>query len=370
MVRYIWQDPAWPSFRWDANKLLPALTEARFRQGRFLGIIRDLGLNARLQSELDATSEDVVKTSAIEGEVLSPASVRSSIARRLGIPEGGLTSTDHKVEGVVDMILDATKNYEAQLTAERLYGWHAALFPTGYSGKDRIDVGRWRSDRFGAMQVVSAPYAPQPRVHFEAPPAARVSEEVDRFITWFNVSRGANDLDPLVRAGIAHLWFVTIHPMDDGNGRMARALADLAVAQMEGSGQRFYSMSSQIAVDRRGYYEVLEATQKGTLDVTMWLSWFSECYRRAIVAAEATVDKVVGRARFWQIHADHAFNDRQRKVLGKLLEGFEGGMTAKKWGAICGCSPDTAQRDINDLVARGILIRNVGGSKNTSYRFD
>lgn len=369
MARYIWQHPTWPSFRWDANKLLPALTEARFRQGQFLGIMRDLGIDARLQSELEATSEDVVKTSAIEGEVLNPASVRSSIARRLGMPDGGLAITDRKVEGVVDMILDATKNHGAPLTEERIFGWHAALFPTGYSGTDKIDVGQWRTDRHGAMQVVSQPYSPQPKIHFEAPPAARVPEEMAKFLAWFNVGRGADRMDPLIRAGIAHLWFVTIHPMDDGNGRIARAIADLAVAQMENSGQRFYSMSSQIAVHRSRYYEILEETQKGDLDITDWLSWFSQCYTHAISAAEATADKVIAKAKFWHEHTAHPFSDRQRKVLGKLLDGFEGAMTTKKWMAICGCSADTAQRDINDLIGRGLLAKNPGGSKNTSYQF-
>ncbi len=368
MVSYIWQSPAWPDFRWSADRLLAGATEARYRQGRFLGRMRDIGLDARLESELTATAEDVVKTSAIEGEVLNPANVRSSIARRLGIPDGGLLPTDRKVEGVVDMILDATRNHAAPLTAERIFGWHAALFPTGYSGKDKIDVGQWRTDRHGAMQVVSSIYATRPTVHFEAPPAPQVEAEMDRLITWFN--GGRNGIDPLLRAGVAHLWFVTIHPLDDGNGRIARAIADLAVAQMEGTGQRLYSMSSQIEHERKRYYEILEATQKGDLDITAWLAWFTDCYACAIDAAEATADRVIARARFWHVHADQGFSERQRKVLSKLLEGFEGGMTSRKWAAISGCSIDTAQRDINDLVRRNLLIRNPGGSKSTSYRFN
>lgn len=369
MMRYIWQDPTWPLFRWDANRLLPLLAEARYRQGRFLGVMRDIGMNARLESELAATSEDVIKTSAIEGEALNPASVRSSIARRLGLPDGGQTGTDRKVEGVVDMILDATKNHARPLTAERVFGWHAALFPTGYSGKDKIDIAQWRTDRDGAMQVVSNIYAPQPKVHFQAPPAERVPAEMARFISWFNEGAASRD-DPLLRAGLAHLWFVTIHPLDDGNGRIGRAIADLAVARMERSGQRFYSMSSQIELDKRRYYDVLETTQKGDLDITEWLSWFADCYTRAIDAAETTANTVITKARFWHAHADHGFSERQRKVLSKLLEGFDGAMTTRKWAAICGCSPDTAQRDINDLIGRGLLVRSPGGSRNTSYSFN
>lgn len=366
MTTYIWQRPNWPRFRWDAAALLPGLAEARYRQGRFLGMMLALGLEARRASEAAVTSEDVLSTSAIEGEVLPPASVRSSIARRLGLPNGGVAPTDRKVEGVVDMVLDATKNFAAPLTAERIFGWHAALFPTGYSGKERIDVGCWRTDRLGAMQVVSNVYAPKPRLHFEAPPTARLADAMDRFLAWFNGE--AEGLDPLLRAGLAHLWFVTIHPMDDGNGRIARAIADLAVAQMERTGQRFYSMSSQIECDKKRYYAVLEKTQKGDLDVTGWLLWFMDCYCAAVTAAETAAGRVMGRSRFWQAHADRPMTDRQRKVLGKLLDGFEGVLTARKWASLAGCSPDTAQRDINELLAMGVLERNPGGGRSTSYR--
>lgn len=367
MATYIWQSEAWPVFRWNADRLLCALSEARFRQGRFLGLMQDIGFGARLESELAATCEDVVKTSAIEGEVLNAASVRSSIARRLGIADGALAPVDRKVEGIVDVILDATKNHAATLTAERIFGWHAALFPTGYSGRERIDVGRWRTDREGAMQVVSNIYSKAPTIHFEAPPASRLESEMRQFLAWFE--DGSAGIDPLLRAGVAHLWFVTIHPLDDGNGRIARAIADLAVARMEGNGQRFYSMSGQIEQDKRRYYEVLEFTQKGDLDITDWLSWFIACYAGAIAAAEATAERVVAKGKFWRMHADRPFSERQRKVLTKLLDGFEGFLTARKWATICGCSVDTAQRDIVDLVQRNLLERNPGGSKNTSYRF-
>jgi Fic family protein len=368
MATYIWECGDWPNLMWDANSLLSPLADARHRQGLFLGKMRDIGIDARLEAELTALSEDVVTTSAIEGEVLNPASVRSSIARRLGIPDAGLAPTDRKVEGVVDIVMDATKNDAAPLTAERIFGWHAALFPTGYSGKDKIDVAQWRTDRLGAMQVVSNVYSPTPTVHFEAPPARRVPDEMAVFLEWFNSDR---QIDPLLRAGLAHLWFVTIHPMDDGNGRIARAVADLAIARAERTGQRFYSMSGAIERDKKRYYDMLEATQKGDLDITEWLLWFTECYTRAITTAETVTDRVVTKAKFWRAH-DGAppFSDRQRKVLSKLLDGFEGHITSRKWASISKCSPDTALRDINDLVGRGLLIRNPGGSKNTSFTFD
>lgn len=366
---FIWEDEEWPDFRWDNARLMPILTDARYSQGRFLGTMKSLGFDARLTSELEATTDDVIKTSAIEGEVLNPASVRSSIARRLGLPEGGLAPADRKVDGVVDMILDATRKFERPLDTKRLFGWHAALFPTGYSGKDKIDVGSWRSDRDGPMQVVSRIYSDRPTVHFEAPPAARVSAEMDRFIDWFNGE--SLKLDGLLRAGLSHLWFVTIHPFDDGNGRIARAVADLAIAQLEGTGQRLYSMSSQIERDKKSYYDALEKSQKGSLDVTDWLTTFTDLYVRAVQAAETTADRVVAREAFWKAQAGAApFSARQQKVLRKLLDGFDGFITSGKWQNICDCSPDTAQRDIADLVDRGIFSRNPGGSKNTSYRFN
>jgi len=365
-MTFIWERSDWPEFRWDAAALMPRVAEARCKQGRLSGLMEGIGFDLRLESEMEATLEDVIKTSAIEGEVLNPASVRPFIARRLGLPDGGLEERDRKVEGVVDMVLDAVRNHARPLTAERLYGWHAGLFPTGYSGIEKIDVGQWRTDRLGAMQVVSGAMSLRPKVHFEAPPAFRVEGEMDRFLGWFNAP---HEGDGLVRAAVAHLWFVTIHPMDDGNGRMARAIADLAVARMEKSGQRFYSMSSQIAADKAAYYRILESTQRSGPDITEWLLWFTDCYARAVDDAEVTASKVVAKARFWHEHASAGFSERQVKVLGKLLDGFDGGMTAPKWAAICRCSPDTANRDIADLVGRGLLTRNPGAGKNTSYSF-
>lgn len=368
MPSYIWERQAWPNFRWDGDQLLPSVAEARFQQGQFLQLMAAAGFDTRLQSEFEATCDDVIKTSVIEGEILNPASVRSSIARRLGIPDGGLMTEDRRVEGVVDMILDATKNYAAPLTAERIFGWHAALFPTGYSGKDKIDIAQWRTDRDGTMQVISNIYSATPTIHYTAPPAARVSNEMQQFLAWFNGSRGR--VEPLVRAGLAHLWFVTIHPMDDGNGRIARAVADLAIGQMEQSGQRFYSMSSQIAREKKQYYDMLERTQKGNLDITEWLVWFCGCYARAIQAAKVTVENVFAKTMFWEAHNHLNFSERHRKVLKKLLEDFEGFITTKRWSSICGCSIDTSQRDINQLVEYGLLEKNPGGSKKTSYRFN
>jgi Fic family protein len=366
---YVWQRDGWPKFHWNSESMGPTVAAARFRQGKFLGLMEAAGFDARLQAELDATCEDVIKTSAIEGEVLNPGSVRSSIARRLGIPDGGLAPQDRKVEGIVEMILDAAKNFMSPLTPERIFGWHAGLFPTGYSGIEKIDVGQWRTDREGAMQVVSGIYSPKPKIHYEAPPAVRVHGEMAAFLEWFNCS--SVNMDGLTRAGLAHLWYVTIHPLDDGNGRVARAIADLAVAQMERTGQRFYSMSSQIEREKGKYYDILERTQKGDLDITEWLSWFTDYYVRSIEAADALTAAVVNKAKFWHYMADlPPLSTRQQKVVGKLLEGFKGNITTDKWKSICGCSPDTAQRDINDMVERGLLVRNPGGGRSTSYSFN
>ncbi|MBK4723150.1 Fic family protein [Azospirillum sp. YIM DDC1] len=367
MVVYIWQRDEWPSFRWDGNRLLSPLARARHRQGFLLGKMSDIGFAAQREAELAALSEDVVKTSAIEGEVLDPASVRSSVARRLGLSEAGPMLVDRRVEGVVGIVMDASSNHVQPLTEERLHGWHAALFPTGRSGGEPIDVARWRTDRLGAMQVVSNPFSPRPTVHYEAPPARRVASEMAAFLRWFNAGR---EIDPLLRAGLAHLWFVTIHPMDDGNGRIARVVADLAMAQAEGTRQRFYSLSAAIERDRTHYYNALEAAQKGDLDITDWLVWFAECCESAIQAAEAMTERVVNTARFWKAHAAYPFSGRQRQVLGKLLEGCDGPITARKWTGLCGCSPDTAQRDMSALVGLGLLARNPGSGRSTSYRFN
>ena len=360
---YIWEQPGWPHLAWDDGPLLEPLAAARLKQGRLLGSMARLGFELKLEAQLEALTEDVVKSSEIEGEVLDRAGVRSSIARRLGVPAAAVAPSDRRTEGVVEMTLDATENHEQPLTTERLFGWQAALFPTGYSGMRKVRTGAWRDDAGGPMQVVSGPIGRE-RVHYRAPPARRVDAEMQAFLAWFN-RRG--EPEGLLRAGLAHLWFVTIHPFEDGNGRIARAIADQALAQSEVSGQRFYSVSSQIRKERSDYYKMLERSQKGGLDVTGWLVWFLACFARAIAGAEAVCANVLRKADFWQRCALEPFTERQRKVLNRFLDGFEGKLTARKWAAIGKCSIPTAQRDINDLVGRHVLRRNPGGSKNTSY---
>ena len=360
---YVWERPEWPTFTWDEGRLLEPLAAARLKQGRLLGRMSALGFDLRLEAQLKALTEEVIKSSEIEGDFLDRRSVRSSMARRLGVPEAGVHPTDRRSEGIVDMMLDATGNYDAPLTAERLFGWQAALFPTGYSGMHKVRTGAWRSDESGPMQVVSGPIGRQ-RVHYQAPPARQITAEMRSFLDWFNRLGG---LEGLLRAGIAHLWFATVHPFDDGNGRVARAIADLALAQSEGSGQRFYSVSSQIRKDRSNYYDMLEQTQKGNLDVSDWLVWFIDCLSRAIDGAEELSELVLRKAEFWIRHSQTHFNERQMTVLNRILDGFEGKLTAKKWAKIGKCSIPTAQRDINEMVERRTLRRNPGGSKNTSY---
>jgi Fic family protein len=360
---FIWQFPDWPTMRWNDGRILEPLAQARLAQGRLLGAMSRLGFDLKLEAELAALTEDVIKTSEIEGESLERATVRSSIARRLGVPDAAVARVDRQTDGVVEMVLDATRGLSAPLTEERLRGWQASLFPDGYSGVHRLTRGAWRTDADGPMQVVSGPIDRQ-RIHFEAPPAARLDGEVDAFLRWFNAP-GASDA--LLRAGVAHLWFVTIHPFQDGNGRVARALADRALAQSEGSSQRFYSMSSQIRRERAAYYNILEQTQRGTLDVTDWLVWFLGCFTRAVGDAEGTCAAVLRKAAFWQQVAREPISARQKRVLNRYLDGFEGNLTARKWAAIGKCSIPTAQRDIADLVERGLLKRNPGGSKNSSY---
>jgi Fic family protein len=362
-MQYIHELPGWPELRWDQESLTHRLAAVRHRQGRLTGRMETLGFPLRNAAVVDTLTEDVIKSSEIEGEVLDREQVRSSIARRLGIDIGALTPADRNVEGVVEMMLDATQRYEEPLTDERLFGWQAALFPTGRSGMRRIAVGAWRNDKAGPMQVVSGPEERQ-RVHYEAPAAARLDREMKIFLEWFN---DTSDIDPVLKAGIAHLWFVTIHPFDDGNGRIARAIADMALARSDQSPQRFYSMSAQIRKEHNAYYAILESTQKGNLDVTKWLQWFLDCLDRAFTGAEDILAAVLKKAEFWRKHAGQAFNERQRDMLNRLLEGFEGKLTSSKWAVIEKCSPDTALRDIIELVERGVLGKDQAGGRSTSY---
>jgi len=361
MYTYELQD--WPLFRWDTDRLAEPLASVRHRQGRLIGRMESLGFKLRQEAVLRTLTEDVLKSSEIEGEKLEADQVRSSIARRLGMDIGALKSADRHVEGVVEMMLDATGHYDQPLTAERLFAWHAALFPTGRSGMTKIRVGGWRDDGTGPMQVVSGPIGKE-RVHFSAPPAARLEGEMTAFLGWFN--RPA-DIDEVLKAGLSHLWFVTIHPFDDGNGRIARAIADMVLARSEKSPQRFYSMSTQIRQERAAYYDILEQTQKGTMDITPWMDWFLGCLGRAIDGAQTILGAVLAKARFWESIRGVALNERQTLVLNRLLDGFEGKLTTSKYATLTKISQDTALRDILPLVERGILVRGPEGGRSTSY---
>lgn len=362
-MTYIHQKTDWPHFRWSDAALAASLAGVRHRQGRLIGRMAALGFPMREAATLATLTEDVLKSSEIEGERLDVAQVRSSIARRMGMEIAGLVPSDRDVEGVVEMMLDATQRFREPLTADRLWGWQASLFPTGWSGMKRIVVGAWRDDSAGPMQVVSGPVGRE-RVHFEAPAAGRLDGEMAAFLEWFEGEAG---IDPVMKAAIAHLWFVTIHPFEDGNGRIARAIADLALARSEESAQRFYSMSSQIRIERSVYYTMLETTQKGGLDITPWLAWFLECLDRAFGGAEQTLATVLRKARFWDGLKNQPLNERQRAVLYRMLEGFDGKLTSSKWAKLAKCSHDTASRDIDNLVKRGILTRSAAGGRSTSY---
>jgi Fic family protein len=363
MTAYIHTRSGWPRFNWNKERVAAHLAAVRHRQGRLLGRMEGLGFALRAEANLNSLTEEVVKSSEIEGDRLDRAQVRSSIARRLGIDIGALAPVDCHIDGVVEMILDATERYDAPLSAKRLFRWQAALFPTGYSGMTKITVGAWRKDKTGPMQVVSDSPGRE-RIHFEAPVAARLENEMRAFLAWFN---GDDAIDPVLRAGIAHFWFVTIHPFDDGNGRIARAIADMALARSERVAQRFYSMSSQIRQERQAYYDILEATQKGNLDITDWLDWFLGCLDRAFAGAETILAAVFKKTRFWDSHASASLNDRQRMMINRLLDGFEGKLTTSKWAALAKCSQDTALRDIDDLIERGILVKAPAGGRSTSY---
>ena len=364
--RYIHELPEWPKFRWDRDSLASTLATVRHQQGRLIGRMEGLGFSLQQEATLEALTEETIKSSEIEGEKLDVEQVRSSIARRLGMDVAGVDAVDRGVEGVVELMLDATRNYEQPLTPDRLFGWHASLFPAGRSGMRKLRVGAWRDDSTGPMQVVSGPVGRE-RVHFEGPAAKRLDREMRAFLRWFNEGTGPAVADDVLKAGLAHLWFATIHPFDDGNGRIARAIADLTLARSEHTSQRFYSMSAQICRERKAYYEILERTQKATLDVTPWIEWFLVCLRRAIDGAQTTLAAVLQKARFWQAVRDVPLTDRQRLMLNRLLDGFEGTLTTSKWAQIATCSTDTALRDILDLVQRGVLVRNPGAGRSTSY---
>jgi Fic family protein len=367
--QYIWQVPSWPEFRWNGNALLRSLGDCRFQQGSLLAQMRELGFGVQQQARAEVLIEEALKTSEIEGERLDPNAVRSSVVRRLGFPSVGLPAIRNQhADGMVEILLDAAMNHEEGLTADRLFAWHAALFPTGYSGLHKIRVAGWRDDRKGPMRVVSGPIGRE-KVHYEAPPADRLEGEMKRFFRWWE--KGRNDMDGILRAGVAHLWFVAVHPFEDGNGRIARTLTDMTLAQDENLSTRFYSLSSQIMAERDEYYEALGRTNKGAGEITEWLIWFLECMSRAILRSNELLVNVMQKTRFWKRHAQTVLNDRQRKAINRLLEagtgGFEGGMTNRKYAGMTHISRATAQRELADLVGKGILRPNPGGGRSASY---
>ncbi len=362
---YIWQAPDWPTWRYDLSSLAEPLSQVGRAQGLLLGRLADAGLGTRDQANLAALTDDVLKTSEIEGEMLDRDAVRSSIARRLGVDIGALEPADRRVEGVVEMVLDATAHCAKPLSRKRLFGWHASLFPTGFSGTVPIRIGTFRDDTRGPMQVVSGPLGRQ-RVHFQAPPAALLAKEMTQLLAWVNDSAPTDH--PTLRSGLAHLWFVTLHPFDDGNGRIARAVGDMLLARADGMPQRFYSLSAQIQRERRDYYDILESTQKGTVDVTLWLRWFLDALQRAMSSAQGTLDTVLSKSRFWQQWVGTPMNERQVRMLNRLLD--EGKLTSSKWALIAKCSPDTALRDINELVARAVLRKSAAGGRSTAYELN
>src|SRR5690554_6065316 len=362
MKAFIHQHDNWPNFAWRSDEILNLLSEARNLQGRLIGKMESIGFDLRNEALLNTLTLDVLKSSEIEGEFLNPDQVRSSIARRLGMEIAGAVDSDRNVEGVVEMMLDATQKCFEPLTADRLFDWHAALFPTGRSGMYKIVVADWRKDTNGPMQVVSGAMGKE-KVHFQAPNSDLVDKEMSRFLDWFNNSK----LDLVIKAAIAHLWFITIHPFEDGNGRITRALTDMLLAQSDKSNQRFYSMSAQIRLERKGYYDMLEKTQKGDLNITAWIIWFLNCLINALKSTDSVLTRVLFKADFWQKHIETVINDRQRKLLNKLMDGFDGKLTSSKWAKIAKCSKDSAVRDINDLIDKGVLQKEAAGGRSTSY---
>lgn len=364
MSLYIHQLSTWPEFEWDQNALATLLAKVRYMQGRLLGRMETLGFKLRIEATLQILTQDVLKSSEIEGEILNPDQVRSSIARRLGMEIAGSVPSDRDVDGVVEMMLNATQRYHEKLTDDRLFDWHTSLFPSERSSLYKIVVGSWRNNKpDDPMQVVSGASGRE-KIHYQAPDSNLLAKEMEAFLDWFNASQ---DIDPVLKAAIAHLWFITIHPFDDGNGRIARAITDMQLARADESSHRFYSMSSQIRAERNVYYESLEYTQKGSTDITLWLRWFLECFGRALSATDQIINKVLQKASFWENSAHTAFNSRQNLMLNKLLDGFDGKLTSSKWAKIAKCSQDTATRDIQDLTERNILLKEAAGGRSTSY---
>jgi len=363
MTFYIHNRENWTDFTWDNKKVLLKLSETRNLQGKLLGRMESLGFDLQNEAILNTLTLEIVKSSEIEGEILETEQVRSSIARRLGIDIAGAIESERYVDGIVEMMLNATQQYDLPLTKERLFGWHSALFPTGWSNLFKITVADWRKDTKGSMQVVSGPLGRE-KVHFEAPSAERIDSEIDKLLDWIE---NEMEVDPVLKAAISHLWFVTIHPFEDGNGRITRAITEMILARSDKSEKRFYSMSAQIRVERKQYYEVLERTQKGDSDITEWILWFLECLQGAINSTYDVLQVVLQKAEFWKIHSSTILNERQQKMINQLLDGFTGKLTTTKWGKICKCSQDTALRDIQDLMNKNILQKEPSGGRSTNY---
>lgn len=362
-MRYIYQNVDWPNFAWNNDRLLSTLSKVRNLQGRLIGKMEAIGFNLRNEAVLETLTLDVIKSTEIEGEILNLDQVHSSLAKRLGLDIGALNYSDRSVDGIVDLIMDATKKCNEPISSDRLLSWHAALFPTGQSGLYKITVGSWRVDSTGPMQVVSGAMGKE-RVHYQAPDSSVIPREMGQFMDWFN---SKTDLEPVIKAAIAHLWFVTLHPFEDGNGRIGRALTDMLLARADGSSQRFYSMSSQIRKERKTYYDILESTQKGGLEITNWLSWFLNCLLDALISSDTILAKVMFKAGFWEQHSTTILNERQRLLLNKMLDGFDGKLTSSKWAKIAKCSQDTAIRDIQDLMNKMILRKEASGGRSTNY---
>ena len=363
MKLYIHENDHWTEFVWDEKKVSQKLAETRNLQGRLLGKMGSLGFDLQDEAVLNTLTTEIVKSSEIEGEILDLEQVRSSIARRLGIELAGAIESERYIDGIVEMMLDATQRYQLPLTKERLFGWHSSLFPTGWSNMAKITVGQWRKDTTGPMQVVSGPMGKE-KVHYKAPDSDRIEGEMEKFIDWVENERG---VDPVLKAAIAHLWFVTIHPFEDGNGRITRAITEMLLARSDKSVKRFYSMSSQIKLERKQYYENLERTQKGSSNITGWVLWFLECLDNAFDSTSEILSKILQKADFWKNHSKTLLNERQQKMLNRLLDSFTGKLTTSKWGKICNCSQDTALRDIQDLVEKDILQKEASGGRSTNY---
>lgn len=360
---YLYNHQNWPIFEWNSEKLLPLLSYVRNRQGRLIGKMGALGFELRNEANLEILTQEIIKSTEIEGEILDREQVRSSIARRLGLEIVGLVYSERHVDGIVDLMVDATSNFDKELNKERLFSWHSALFPNGKSGMYKIITGNWRDDSTGSMQVVSGALGKE-KVHYQAPPAAQIENEMRIFLDWFNFEQKT---DLVLKAAIAHLWFVTIHPFEDGNGRISRALSELLLARSDEQSYRFYSLSTQIRKERNSYYDLLEKTQQSALDITNWLEWFLNCLLHAIENSEKLLEKIIYKHSFWIKHSIVNINDRQRKILNMLMDDFEGVLNTTKWAKIGKCSQDTALRDIQDLIEKGILVKSLKGGRSTNY---